>query len=113
MGRTYGKRSGNRLMRACADTVPAPDALRMVWGAADIHIHFAYPAARAAAGTFLGIHSQAVYGYFLKQGVESAERADPFAERAIEENRQHHYSKQDAAFPGKQPSHQRIPDPQG
>lgn len=74
----------------------------MVRRAEYIHIHFAHLTAGAAGSTFVRIDPKPVKRYLIEQGVKGAQWADPLAERAIKENRQHHDSQQDAAFPGEQ-----------
>ena len=91
-------------MRAGRYAVSTTDTLRAVGGTGYVNIHFTYPAARAAGGTLLSIHLDAVNRYPVEESVERPEGTEPLAEGAVKEYGQCNDSQQNAALPGKQPA---------
>lgn len=89
-------------MRTGMDAVPAPDTFRVVRCAEHIYVHFAYSAASTAGGTPVCVNLEPVKGDLVEQRVKRSQRANPLAERAIEEYGERHDPQQDAALPGEQ-----------
>ena len=61
---------------------------RMVRCLPHINIHFAYFCALVASGAFAVFDFNAEKGYLIKQRINGAERADPFAKRPVKQNAQ-------------------------
>ena len=72
-----------------------------------IHIHLAGSGAFPAGDAFVSIYLHLEKGYLVQQGVERAQRAEPFAERAVKEHAQHDYRNQHAELPCEQLSQRR------
>ena len=74
-----------------------------------IHIHLAGSGAFPAGNALILIHLHLEEGHPVEQGVERAQRAEPLAERSVEQYAQRNHRQQDAEFPCKQLA-QRRPD---
>ena len=81
----------------------------MIGGLRYVHVHLAGPFAPAAVNALVPIHLHARQRYPVKQRVERAQRAQPLAERAVEQNAQHDHRQQDAELPGEKLA-ERRPD---
>ena len=74
-----------------------------------IHIHLAGSGAFPAGDALILIHLHLEEGHPVEQRVERAKRAEPLAERSVEQYAQRNHRQQDAEFPCKQLA-QRRPD---
>ena len=74
-----------------------------------IHIHLAGSSAFPAGDALILIHLHLEEGHPVEQRVERAKRAEPLAERSVEQYAQRNHRQQDAEFPCKQLA-QRRPD---
>ena len=74
-----------------------------------IHIHLAGSGAFPAGNALILIHLHLEEGHPVEQRVERAQRAEPLAERSVEQYAQRNHRQQDAEFPCKQLA-QRRPD---
>ena len=74
-----------------------------------IHIHLAGSSAFPAGDALILIHLHLEEGHTVEQRVERAKRAEPLAERSVEQYAQRNHRQQDAEFPCKQLA-QRRPD---
>ena len=76
------------LRGAGADALAAADALRVVGGLGDVHVHLAGARAFAAGDALARVDLNAEQGDLVHQRVKRAERADPLAERAEKQHAQ-------------------------
>ena len=74
-----------------------------------IHIHLAGSGAFPTGNAFILVHLHLEEGHPVEQRVERAQRAEPLAERSVEQYAQRNHRQQDAEFPCKQLA-QRRPD---
>ena len=81
----------------------------MVWSLCHIHVHLASFGALPAGDALILIHLHLEEGHPVEQRVERAKRAEPLAERSVEQYAQRNHRQQDAEFPCKQLA-QRRPD---
>ena len=77
-------------------------------GCADhINVHLTNPGALAARDTFARVDLNPQQGHLIHERIECAERANPFAEGAIEQNAQHYHGNENDKFPSKELSQRR------
>ena len=90
------------------DTHSAADAFGVVGRFRHIHIHLAGSGAFPAGDALGFVHLHLEEGHPVEQRVERAKRAEPLAERSVEQYAQRNHRQQDAEFPCKQLAQRRL-----
>lgn len=97
-----------RVGRAGADALAAADALRVVRGLQDVDIHLAGFRAFPAGNTVLSIGLDREQRHAVHECVEGTERAEPLAERAVDEDAQDDDHDQDEQLPAEKRTERRA-----
>ena len=87
----------------------AADALSVIGRFRHIHIHLAGFGAFSTGDALVFVHLNLEEGHPVEQRIERTQRAEPLAERSVEQYAQRNHRQQDAEFPCKQLA-QRRPD---
>ena len=85
----------------------ATDALGMVGCTGHIDVHLANLRARTARDAFACVDPNSQQGHLVHEPIECPQRANPLAERAVEQNAQHYHGNENEKFPGKELSQRR------
>ena len=98
----------DRILRTRLHTGAAADTFRMVRRFQDIDIHLARRNTALASDAFITLDLDAEKGYLVKERVDCPQRADPFAERAVKQNAQHHDGGKNRTLEGEQLAQRRA-----